>query len=267
MALKLAWEKWSTKAATSAPLVICHGLFGSKQNWRSLARAFNTRLSRDIYAIDLRNHGDSPHNATHTFDAMAEDIRLFCTEHGLERPVLLGHSMGGKAVMAAALKYPSMVSQLVVVDMPPVQLPLAHSFAKYAKGMRYVEEARPSRLAEANKILADFEPNEGIRQFLLTNLRRDSDNQLRFRVPYDLLTNSLPDIASFDVKGSYKGSTMFITGGNSPYHQPFVDNKDAIRSMFPHSMLETVDDAGHWVHADKPEAFLNLVTQFLNNQH
>ena len=153
---------------------------------------------------------------------------------------------GGKAVMATALKYPSIVSQLVVVDMPPVQLPLAHSFAKYAEGMRYVEQARPSRLAEANKILAEFEPNEGIRQFLLTNLRRDTDNQLRFRVPYDLLINSLSDIASFNVKGAYKEPTMFITGGNSPYHQPFVDNKDTIRSMFPDSRLETVDGAGHW---------------------
>lgn len=153
---------------------------------------------------------------------------------------------GGKAVMTTALKYPSMVSQLVVVDMPPVQLPLAHSFAKYAEGMRCVEQASPSRLAEANKILAEFEPNEGIRQFLLTNLRRDTDNQLRFRVPYDLLTNSLSDIASFDVKGSYKGSTLFITGGISPYHQHFVDNKDTIRSMFPNSTLETIDGAGHW---------------------
>ncbi|KAI8143954.1 Alpha/Beta hydrolase protein [Fennellomyces sp. T-0311] len=258
--ISLAFEKYpATKSPIAPPLVICHGLFGSKQNWRTLAKVFSTRLSRDVYA-DLRNHGDSGRSDTHTFDAMAADLNQFLMDHKLEQPVLVGHSMGGKAAMTAALQNPASLSELVVIDMPPVKLPYVLRFGKYIDAFKAIERAKPDRLAGANKILQDFEPNNGVRQFLLTNLRRNPEtDSYTIKVAYEVLGRSLDDIAGFDAKGTFDKPTLFIAGGSSPYRQPFIDHRDTIKAMFPNSKLETIADAGHWVHADQPEAFVKLM--------
>lgn len=182
---------------------------------------------------------------------MTGDLVEFIAEHKLEKPILLGHSMGGKAVMSTALHHPSLVSKLIVVDMPPVSLHLSRSFATYVDAMRAIEEANPKKQSEADKILSQFESNVGIRMFLLTNLKRAENGELRFRVPYETLGKSLESIGGFlsTSKGNieaYKAPTLFIAGGKSPYLVPFQKQDKEIKSLFPNSKLEVIEGAGHW---------------------
>jgi pimeloyl-ACP methyl ester carboxylesterase len=156
--------------------------------------------------------------------------------------------MGGKAVMSTALNHPTKISQLIVVDMPPVAMHLARNFSNYIEAMKAIEEANPARQSEADKILEKYESNVGVRLFLLTNLKRLADGSLRFRIPYDILGQSLETIGGFDVPNSlsYDGSTLFIAGGNSPYRKPFEEKEVEVKALFPHSQIEIVDGAGHW---------------------
>lgn len=149
--------------------------------------------------------------------------------------------------MTAALRDPSKVSKLMVVDMPPVALGLSKSFSTYITAMKEIEDARPTKQSEADKILAKYESNVGIRTFLLTNLKRNSDGELRFRVPYTILGNALDAIGSFDAGSStYDKHTLFIAGGKSPYYPPFLQHAKNIETVFPRSRLEVVQGAGHW---------------------
>lgn len=247
--VELAFDKYG-QASHLKPIVVCHGLFGSKQNWKSLAKALSQRTSREIYTVDLRNHGDSPHHHTHNFDSMSQDLIEFIRRQDLNEPVLMGHSMGGKAVMATALRAPSLVSKLIVVDMPPVPLKLGRSFRNYIKAMHEIEQAQVKKQSEADAILAKVEKDVSIRMFLLTNLKRDDQGILRFRVPYDILGQSLETIGDFRedfLQGRYYDRpTLFIAGGKSPYMTPFKEEKDKVDQLFPNSTLDIVDNAGHW---------------------
>lgn len=194
---------------------------------------------------------------------MTEDLKTFIDQHEIEQPILLGHSMGGKAVMNTALQCPDLISKLIVVDMPPVAMKLARNFGNYVTAMKAIEEAKPSKQSEADKILSQYESNVGVRMFLLTNLKRMSDGALRFRIPYDILGNSLDNIGGFHVPENavYKGETLFIAGGESPYLRPFHDKEKQIKQMFPNSKLEVVAGAGHW---GKFSFFLLLIQVALN---
>lgn len=179
---------------------------------------------------------------------MTADLVHFIKEHNLNNPVLLGHSMGAKVVMTTALENPGMVSKLIGVDMPPVAMQLARSFGTYCDAMKAIEEADLSKQSEADKVLAKYESDIGVRMFLLTNLKRTEDNKLRFRVPYTILKEALEKIGGFDVAAGskYDGPTLFIAGGASPYLKPFQEKPDQIKALFPNSQLEVVPKAGHW---------------------
>lgn len=179
---------------------------------------------------------------------MTEDLYHFIQQHDLDQPILLGHSMGGKAVMSTALHHPTKISKLIVVDMPPVAMNLARNFKNYIEAMQAIEHAKPARQSEADQILAKYESNVGVRMFLLTNLKRLEDGSLRFRIPYHILGQSLEKIGGFNVPNSlkYDRPTLFIAGGNSPYRKPFEDRQAEIKAFYPNSHLEIVDGAGHW---------------------
>ncbi|KAI9272189.1 Alpha/Beta hydrolase protein [Helicostylum pulchrum] len=263
----LSFNKYSVKPSSEPPVLICHGLFGSKQNWSSLAKAMSNRLSRTVYTIDLRNHGDSPHTNIHTYETMSNDLVEFMSEHDIQKPVLLGHSMGGKTVMTTALQHPSLVSKLIVIDMPPVAMRLSADFARYVDAMRAIDQSNPKKQSEADKILSQYESDLGVRMFLLTNLKRDAaTGEFRFRVPYETLGRSLQTMGGFIEKTTpFDHPTLFIAGGNSPYYKPFQNQKKEIDALFPNSDLQVVEGAGHWVHAEKPDIVLNLITSFVNN--
>ncbi|KAJ2306489.1 hypothetical protein IWW55_001430 [Coemansia sp. RSA 2706] len=245
--------------AVRPPMVILHGLFGSKQNWRAIAKQLSRTLGCSTYTVDLRNHGDSPHQRPHTYATMASDIVRFIGDHQLARPILLGHSMGGKVAMRTALEQPSLVSQLIVDDMVPVPFGLAHDFAAYVAKLQEIEQAQCESQKRADQMLGEVEPDVGVRQFLLTNMKKLS-GVYRSRIPLQLLGDSLQSVMDWDCDGEYTGPTLFIGGKRSPYVKPRA--YPAMKQMFPNYQLRELD-TGHWVHAEMPREFMQLVQDFV----
>ncbi|KAK4110705.1 alpha/beta-hydrolase [Canariomyces notabilis] len=249
----------------TSPIIFMHGLFGSKKNNRTISKILARDLGRYVFAVDLRNHGESPHHHRHDYTAMAADVAGFIREHGLKDPTLIGHSMGAKTALALALKEPELVSNLVAVDNAPVDARLESDFARYIQGMKKIDEAGVTRQAEADKILEDYEKSLTIRQFLLGNLHRPpNQNVQKFRVPLDILAKSLDHLGDFPYKNPsevrFGKPALFIRGTKSKYVPDEVI--PLIGQFFP--MFELVDiEAGHWVISENPEAFREAVVRFL----
>lgn len=223
-------------------------------------------LKSPVYAIDLRNHGDSPHDPIHSYTAMASDVEDFVQAHDLETPVVIGHSMGAKVAMTMALRSPNRLKALVPVDNAPVDAVLKSDFSKYVQGLQEVERAKVSKQIDADEILKSYEESLPIRQFLLTNLiRAPGANYLRLRIPIDVLAANLEHMGGFPFKdpneARYEGPTLFIRGTKSRYVND--DVLPLIGSFFPRFELHDID-CGHWVISEKPEAFKEAVVDFLS---
>lgn len=196
----------------------------------------------------MRNHGESRHSPVHNYNVMADDVAAFLQEHELDNSVLMGHSMGGKVVMNLSLRRLQPVEKLVVVDMSPGVKRLSSDFASYIDSMDEIQKAKLTKRSEADTILKKVEPDLSIRQFLLTNLKKDEETGIyKFRIPYDILGDSLDNMTAFmDHKAEpYNGSTLFIAGGKSDYIKPNRDG-DIIREQFPNSEIKVIEGAGHW---------------------
>ncbi|KAI8324362.1 Abhydrolase domain-containing protein C22H12.03 [Martensiomyces pterosporus] len=269
-ALEFAHTKAETPSTAKEPLVIVHGLFGSKQNWRAISKQLSRTLNRDTYSVDLRNHGDSLHMEPHSYEAMSADIVRFIGDHELGKPVLMGHSMGGKVVMLTALDRPDLVSQLIVDDIAPMQLELTHDFAAYVAKLGEIERANVTSQKVADQMLAEVEPDISVRQFLLTNMKKVRDpaaeggvkGAYKSRIPLELLGRSLGDIMAWQVDPglAYEGPTLFIGGKRSLHINPRA--YPAMKRHFPNYELQELD-TGHWVHAEMPREFMELVEAFV----
>ena len=241
------------------PLIILHGLFGSSDNWHSLARRFAEHFR--VFTVDLRNHGNSPHTDVMTYPVMAEDVREFMEQQRLSEAHVLGHSMGGKVAMLLALRYPERVSKLVVEDIAPRAYPPVHR--EVLEGLQRVPLAslHDRRAAEAYLARTISEPM--VRQFLLKYLVRDPrTGQFKWKFNLEAIVKNYDKIAGWpDVEGTYEGPTLFVRGERSPY----IKETDwpLIQRYFPYARLVTIPGAGHWVHVDAPEPFLEVVTNFL----
>lgn len=262
----------STDDAKS-PVAIMHGLFGSKNNWNSLSQAIHKRTTRKVICVDARNHGDSPHSAEMTYKHMAEDVVHLLKDLGFEKSILLGHSMGGSAMMYTALSYPELVEKLIVVDMSPVRVsPSLTEMGKIFEAMRSVSFEDNTTLLRARRSvdeqLAKVITAPALRQFLMTNLVEAEPGKYRWRVNLPVLEHSFhARIATFpNVSGkTYNGPTLFIGGRKSDYIR--VEDHDAIKQLFPTARIVYIEGANHWVHADKPAEFLDLATEFINQRH
>ncbi|KAL2151981.1 hypothetical protein VTH82DRAFT_5165 [Thermothelomyces myriococcoides] len=250
----------------TSPIIFMHGLFGSKKNNRTMSKVLARDLGRHVYTLDLRNHGDSPHDPKHDYTVMAADVAEFIRQHGLKEPTLIGHSMGAKTAMVLALSQPDLVANLVAVDNAPIDARLSSDFPRYIQGMKKVDEAGTTRQAEADEILKDYAPSPTIRQFLLGNLHRPSpgDQTQRFRLPLSTLARALDHLGDFPYKdpaqARFVKPALFVRGTQSTYVPDEVI--PAIGQFFP--LFELVDvDAGHWVISEKPEAFRQAVLRFL----
>ncbi|OJJ86760.1 putative alpha/beta hydrolase [Aspergillus glaucus CBS 516.65] len=252
--------------AVRSPILFLHGLFGSKQNNRSISRALARDLKRQIYTLDLRNHGHSFHAQEHNYTVMAEDVEKFIDQQKLDKCVLIGHSMGAKTAMAVALRSPSRVSGLVPVDNAPVNARLQSDFGKYVRGMQHVEAEKVTKQSDADKILQGYEEALPIRQFLLTNLIRSDDQTMKFRVPLSTLGASLEGMADFPYREpgavTYDGPTLVVRGTRSRYISDV--SLPAIKKFFPSSEVADVE-AGHWLISENPEAFRQVAVKFLQN--
>ncbi|TGO60121.1 hypothetical protein BCON_0038g00370 [Botryotinia convoluta] len=254
------------KASSNAPraIIFMHGLFGSKKNNRSISKALARDLGRPVYAVDLRNHGDSPHHPKHDYTAMAADVAGFINEHKLTGPTLIGHSMGAKTAMALALESPEMVEDIVSVDNAPIDAALLSNFAKYIQGMKKIEDAGVSKQTEADKILQDYEEELPIRQFLLGNLVRTEDKTQKFKVPLKIIGAALDNLGDFPFKDPdsirFNKPTLFVRGTRSHYVPD--EALPIIGKFFPRFEVADID-AGHWVISEKPEEFRQAVVEFL----
>jgi esterase len=247
-----------------APVLILHGLFGSSTNWRSIAKTLGEHYS--VYALDQRNHGRSPHGDTLGYYDLAADARGFLDRHGIERAAVIGHSMGGKVAMTLALTQPERVAALVVVDIAPAR--------QSADGLRPVLDALlavdPSRCAtrdDVDRELAAYLQDSRLRQFLLMNVERGAGGALRWRLNLQAIAAHFSDLASPIGVGRageepYTGPALFVRGERSGYVRD-ADRPD-IERLFPHASVVTIEGAGHWVHAEAPERFLQVVGGFLS---
>jgi len=249
------------------PIIFMHGLFGSKKNNRSVSKVLAKALKRDVYAVDLRNHGDAEHAPVHNYKVMAADIVAFMSKNDIEKPTLIGHSMGAKTAMTLALQEPDLIRDFVSVDNAPLDAALNGSFAKYIQGMRKIEEAGVTRQSEADKILTAYESELPIRQFLLGNLARNVDGVQKFRVPLSILARSLDNLGDFPFKdpnqARFVKPALFVRGTKSRYVPD--EAIPIIGQFFPRFQMVDID-AGHWVTSEKPQEFLNAVIEFLKLQ-
>lgn len=241
-------------------MIILHGLFGQSDNWNTLARRFGEQ-SFHVFTLDQRNHGLSPHSEEWTYEAMANDLKEFIDVHHLQKPVLLGHSMGGKTVMFFEMMYPGIADKIIVADMAPRAYPSHHDDVLKALNSVDFSEVNTRKDVEAklNEHISDF----GTKQFLLKNVywKESADKQMDWRFNLKTLTEKYDNIGVAVPNGSSTTATLFIRGERSNYitEQDFAD----IQKRFPGYQLATISGAGHWVHAEKPEDFFNVVMAFI----
>ncbi|TDQ17433.1 pimeloyl-ACP methyl ester carboxylesterase [Algoriphagus boseongensis] len=245
------------KLGSGKPFVILHGLFGSADNWFSIARELEKTYT--LYLVDQRNHGDSPHSDQWNYQVMVEDLKELLDDEGLEKVFLMGHSMGGKTVMNFACTYPERVEKLIVADIAPRYYPVHHE--TILEGLNSIQLKEIKSRKEADDQLAKYIPDLGTRQFLLKSLARNADGFV-WKVNLPVITANIEEVGQELADwAKYLGPTLFLGGGNSKYIQQ-KDIED-IASHFPNYNLEFVPNAGHWLHAEQPEAVIEEVRNFL----
>ncbi len=252
--MSLAFDEFGVRG--NPPLVILHGFFASSRNWRSIAKALAERYH--VLVPDLRNHGASPHDPEMDYPAMALDLKEFLERQGLQRPHLLGHSMGGKAAMWFALNSPQIVGKLIVADISPTRY--RHSFDGTIRALRELPLQRIGNRRQADQILAGAIADSDYRQFLLQNLQLHG-GEYAWRVDLDIFQQSADDIIAFpnvDGVSPYSGEALFLAGEHSNYVR-----KDDVNRWFPRARIVTLPGTGHWLHVQAPHQFCNEVNAFL----
>ncbi|MBN3580953.1 alpha/beta fold hydrolase [Algoriphagus aestuarii] len=245
------------KLGTGKPLVILHGLFGSLDNWFSIAKELEKTFT--LYLVDQRNHGDSPQAEEWNYEVMVEDLKEFLDQEGLEKVFLMGHSMGGKTAMNFALSYPERVERLIVADIAPRYYPVHHQ--TILEGLNAIDLKTIKSRKEADDILGQYVAELGIRQFLLKSLSRDS-NGFIWKINLPVITEKINNVGEpLDGDKKYEGPTLFLAGENSDYIQQ--SDLSEMENYFPEYEVEFISGAGHWLHAEQPEAVIEEVLKFL----
>lgn len=240
------------------PLIILHGLFGSSDNWHSLSKVFAEQYK--VYVVDQRNHGQSPHDSIHDYKALTDDLNEFIEDHHIKRPIIIGHSMGGKAAMNFAIRFPEKLSKLIIVDIMPKAYPVHHD--SILEGLNAIDLNQLESRGQADDLLSQFVPEPPVRQFLLKNLARDKNQNFEWRINIPVLEEHIDDMgAALQYQGKFDGATLFIVGAKSNY---FATGDDVlIRSYFPEAEVVTLN-TGHWVQAEDPKGFAETVFNFGN---
>lgn len=241
-------------------IIILHGLFGSSDNWLT----FSKLLANDykIFLIDQRNHGKSPWDDSFTYTDMALDLLEFITNNRIESPIVVGHSMGGKAAMKFASLYPDLIKKLVVVDIGPKYYKPHHQ--KYLAGLNNLNLNEIQNRTEADAEMLKFIPETEIRQFLLKNLYRNEENKFAWRMNLSVIDRDIENIGEgLDANNKFRKPTLFVRGAKSDYINE--DDLIMIKWIFPNNKVETVENAGHWVQADQPQILADLLLKFFED--
>ena len=247
-----------TEAGEGRPVALLHGLLGAGQNFGAVQKALAARGHR-VLALDLRNHGSSPHAPSMSYPEMAADVAETLRAHGAWPASVIGHSMGGKAAMALALTEPEGVARLLVADIAPVTY-ATPVFIRYIAAMRAIALRPGLTRREADAALAEAVPSPALRGFLLQNLLFTADPP-RWRVALDVIAAEMAQIGGWpDLPGRYDGQVLVLAGDASDYIRP--EHHALFTRLFPAARFATIP-AGHWLHAENPAAFLEQVIGFL----
>lgn len=270
-------ELFFRKYGHGPAVIIVHGLYGASDNWVTIARELSTRF--EVFLVDQRNHGRSPHSTEHSYELMKEDLLEFMDAQNIPQAVLIGHSMGGKTVMHLAKDYPERVSSLIVIDIAPVSyletaMKRRHSINHFQilEAMQAINFSQVKGRAEVEESLAKRIPEERIVKFLMKNLHRNEDNSFNWSLNVDALMANLPAILDgLNEKDFAKGRgitgfpVLFIRGAKSDYISKEVFN-DIILTIFPVAELVSIPDAGHWVHAEQPALLIKTLLYFITEE-
>jgi pimeloyl-ACP methyl ester carboxylesterase len=262
MSVSVTFNRVEAEATPSeTPLVLAHGLLGQGRNFGSLAKKLST--NRTVISVDMRNHGDSPWYDRMDYRAMADDLSSVIEAECGGRAHLLGHSMGGKAAMVAALTRPDLLASLIVADIAPVSYD--HSYVKQIEAMRSIGLEGITRRQQADDILSAKIPQKPMRAFLLQNLSL-SDGKARWKPNLDVLAETMGTITGWPAlrgESVFEGPTLFVRGADSDY--VLEDHKEQISWLFPAVEHVSITGAGHWLHAERPGPFFEAVRDFLTS--
>ncbi len=241
------------------PVVIIHGLFGTLDNWQTVAKKLSENFM--VFIIDLRNHGRSPHNDEFSYEIMANDVEEFMESNWIYEAHIVGHSMGGKVAMQLASNNADLVRKLVLVDMAPKTYEGSHEAIFQA--MFDLDLPTLKSRKEADEQMLEKVPAYGVRQFLIKNLSLNKNTQqYEWKLNLPVIYKNYEHILQYNpIYHPYNGPTLFIKGGTSNYI--LLEELEQYRQYFPQATIETIPKAGHWVHAEQPVLFLEALTRFL----
>jgi esterase len=256
--MKLHYRVLNHPEATQHVFVL-HGLFAASDNLlrlgKELANSFN------VYLIDLRNHGESPHSSIMDYPSMAQDLIDLMDDLSLASCAFVGHSMGGKVAMQVALNFPERVDRLIVADIAPVKYLPGHE--QIIQGLEFLAKVPPSSRAQADQALADYVDDESVRQFLIKNLRKSpSSHGLAWRFNLDAITEHYSDILSAPSGIPFQKPTLFIAGEHSDYIK--LEHREVVLRLFPKASMKVIQGTTHWLHAQKPSVFNAQCVRFLS---
>ncbi len=259
------------KLGSGHPLIILHGLYGAGDNWLSIAKVLSGFC--EVYLIDQRNHGSSPHASEHNYDVLTKDIKEFMDQQGIEKAMILGHSMGGKVAMRFALTYPHMLTKLIIADISPGSYTNDQNrnhiktHERIIQSLMKIDLGKIESLSDADKQMKEFLPDERLRKFLMKNLKKGDDHHYQWKINLSVLKDNLYDISDsigkdqLDSEGIRNFPVLFIRGANSDYI--VEEDETQIKKMFPLSTLVSLKNAGHWLHAEQPDTFAKIVKRFI----
>lgn len=245
------------KVGEGEPLIILHGLFGSLDNWMTLSKKLGEQF--EVFIVDARNHGFSPHSDIFNYEVMADDLLEFIEEHQIVDPIILGHSMGGKTAMQFAMSYPDKLSKLIIADIAPKPYPVHHDVI--LEGMFALDFNIITSRKAADEELAKHIPDLSTRQFILKNLYWAAKGKLAWKFNLPVINDNI-EMVGFELNNikPFNKPTLFIRGTKSNYI--LESDYPKIKSIFLNSTIESIE-SGHWVHAENPERFLELLNNFL----
>lgn len=266
--MKLFFRKYGTDGP---PLVILHGLYGSSDNWVSIAKSLSSVFT--IYLPDQRNHGQSPHSLQHNYECLSDDLHELITENGIKKFFLAGHSMGGKTAISFALKWPEMIEGLLIADISPFapnrqvnELQEIHK--DILDTILSIDPSLLTSRSEAEQLLSERISSEKIRGLVMKNLERTAEGSFRWKINAPVLLSNLDSIMNGFSRSLYQTTqvtgfpVVFLKGGESSYI-PESDFED-IYKLFPVAEITTIKNAGHWIHIDSPDAVKDGILSLLN---